>query len=193
MGNGMTNRETSAWNSLIAAITTQIGDISTRILKPVNPESLATTKDSTGAELPTPLVHLYSSTNGINLSGYLPDQFTRHFTCSFSLIPAEEITTWHTNMLRNCPPREGIWRSLPHWFKVLTVPHDADGIWNSHWIPFATDGAGGVQFFAPGLFGGVLQYDPSSFGIRRCSRSLVGYFLGVAKKIRSGKLRILNV
>lgn len=141
-----------------------ITDVRDRSIAPVDSRTLSDASDSTGRPLPNPLRALYAVTNGIELSGYLPDCFSPT-NCTFSLLSVSEVRECHSVMLQNHRPRGGVWPIFPHWLKTMTMDDEADGIWHINWIPFASDGAGGVQFLASGVRSGVYQYNPETFGI----------------------------
>ena len=180
----MPTPEATAWDNLIEAVATTIPDAQARN---IGPDSTIQT-NSFSKCIPTSLLSLYAKTNGLHVSGYLPDQYSLP-NCTFSLLPVSEIQEWHETMLENHRDRKGIWPFLPHWLKAFTVDEEADGIWDSKWIPFATDGAAGLQFIATGWRRGIYQYSPESFGIRRCGRTLASYLNSVANRMCRGQLQ----
>ncbi|MCA9077558.1 MAG: SMI1/KNR4 family protein [Planctomycetaceae bacterium] len=142
-------------------------------------------------QLPSCLSALYEVTNGLDLPGYLPDLFSSN-DMSFSLIRAEHLVEWYRGQMSNDGSRGGAWTLLPHWMKVLSIGYRADGLWNRHWLPFATDGAGGVQFISTNWPSCVCQYDSETFGIRRSGRTLSAYLQWVSRRIRNGTFEVLD-
>ena len=188
----MPNLESEAWERLVDAIARSIPNIRSRLVPPVDTKTVSSSTDSTGRPLPESLLSLYSITNGINLSGYLPDHYSPT-NSTFSLLPLREVSEWHSIMLQNHKPRGGLWPLFPHWLKTMTMNDEADGIWHVDWIPFASDGAAGVQFVNNGIRRGVYQYNPETFGIRRCSGTVAGYLNAVTNAIHYGKLNPFDV
>lgn len=187
----MSNAEAVAWNGLLDAIALSVPDVRDRLISPNPTEKAIEYCDSLGRALPASLTSLYECTDGIDLSGYLPDHYDLP-TCTFSLLRASEVAEWHSTMLENHRSRGWLWEHFPHWLKTLTPHEEADGIWKEDWIPFATDGAAGVQFVSGGLWRGVYQYSPETFGIRWCAGSISKYLTFVADRMRSGPMKPLN-
>ena len=142
-------------------------------------------------KLPDSIRELYRATDGLSGSSCLPGKFDGNKYLTFSLIPARELADWYQTMCENDGGRRGIWRSFPHWMRTLTIPDDAEGLWNPWWIPFATDGGAAVQFVSGSFFGGVFEYTPSTFSIRKCARTLNGYFSNVMKRVVAGNLETM--
>ena len=186
----MANAVSSAWDALIEELAVHVPNARDRAVPP-NPD-LDESCDSLGQSLPPSIVSLYRCTDGIDLSGYLPDYFSLP-DCTFSLIPSSEIRDWHATLLENHRSRGGLWPFFPHWLKACTAHEDADGIWHERWIPFATDGGAGVQFVRDGIRGGVYQYSPETFGIRRCAAGLPQYLRSVSKRLKHGTIKPLDL
>lgn len=184
--------EPHAWNALVESVSIHVPNVHERMIPPITTASLNVLRDALGRKLPNSLLSLYECTNGMELSGYLPDHYDLP-SCTFSLIPAAEISCWHSTMLENHRSRGGLWPYFPHWLKTLTTHEEADGIWHDNWIPFATDGAAGVQFLSTGIRGGVYQYSPDTFGIRWCGRTISKYLTFVAARMRTGPMKPLDI
>ena len=188
----MATAESIAWSALLDAVNIAVPDVHERVIPPTAIDNLYEFRDALGRKLPASLLSLYECTDGIDLSGYLPDHYDLP-TCTFSLIPVAEISSWHSTMLENHRSRGGLWPYFPHWLKTLTAHEEADGIWHENWIPFATDGAAGVQFVSTGIRRGVYQYSPETFGIRWCGGTISKYLTFVAARMKTGPMKALDL
>lgn len=161
------NNEESAWRYLCAAVRKHYP--SAIDIAPKGAELLDN-------QLPAALKSLYSETNGLKISGYLPDKFGKD-QMTFSIILLEEVMSEYNNLLRMAAEDED--------------EEEEDVLWHKDWIPFAEDGGGNYQFIKK-TTGAVFQYD-CSFEIQELNASLENYFADVASRIESGILKPFNL
>jgi cell wall assembly regulator SMI1 len=177
--------EELAWKELRESLESRGHDATN--LPPADKDALKRLNDSLGRPIPTALRSLYSITQGLTFSGYLPDMEDQG-NCTFSLLTVEQIEEWDSILSEGVP--SGVFgKFAPHLLRVIFVASDCGCVWNRGWTPFATDGMGNIQFFAKGLLGGVFQYNHESFMVKRCSSSISRYLLDTAAGIRQGSLK----
>lgn len=140
--------------------------------------------------LPLQLLELYEITNGVSISGYMPDQFGK-MQMTFSLLPIDEVESEYKNLMRMTPRKSSLWNMLPQMIRTMTAGDEAEAVWHPTWIPFAEDGAGSYQFVKSSGSKAVYQYDCSTWAIRKCGSSLAAYFKKVTSKIESGAVKLI--
>lgn len=190
----MGNSIERSWNEFVDAVGTHVPDVQKRVLPR---HSFKLTRDWQKAFefIPPPLIEFYQLTDGLRLSGYLPDVYSETKELTFSIIPAEEMASFYFDRMEQSRMLDlpGFLIGTPLWFRLLRGSMWDTDVWQDNWFPFAWDGAGGLHFISGLWPHHVHQYNGELFTVRRIARTLPGYFRMARTLVESGQSLPMDV
>lgn len=183
----MGNSIERSWTSFVDAVGQHVPNIQERVL-PRHSFALTREWQKEFEFFPTQMVEFYRLTDGLRLSGYLPDVYSETKELTFSIIPAEEMAGFYMDRMEQSQMLDepGILVLTPLWFRVLRGAMWDTDVWQDSWFPFAWDGGGDLHFISALWPHNVFQYNHELRGVKRIARTLPGYFRFAEKVVRHG-------